>query len=319
MDLTWRPLQPDDTDAWVALVAAVEAVDETGEHEGADDFAELATGLDLAAASVAAFDGPDMVAQGAAWVRSGVTDLDRVWLVGTVRPSHRRRGVGRELLARLVDSARTQHAARYPAARLEVHSTSHQNNAGHQAMLTAAGFSPVRWFFDMRADLSAAPPELSISDGLRIEPYHPDVDDELRLTRNDCFAEHWGSTQCDEEFWRNFFTGSQSFLPEHSVHLRDEATGTMAAFVLSRFQAADAEARGHREIWIGDVGTRAAWRGRGIATALLASVLAEARKAGFASAGLSVDSGNATGALGVYERCGFAVTDRWTTYALPLD
>ena len=65
-----------------------------------------------------------------------------------------------------------------------------------------------------------------------------------------------------------------------------------------------------REAWIGQLGTRAAWRRRGLASLLLATALTAFRDAGYERAALDVDSENATGALGLYERLGFIVSHR---------
>jgi ribosomal protein S18 acetylase RimI-like enzyme len=60
-------------------------------------------------------------------------------------------------------------------------------------------------------------------------------------------------------------------------------------------------------VWINSVGTRRAWRGRGVATALLQEVLHAAAGAedGLERAILGVDAENPTGALRVYRALGF--------------
>ena len=57
-------------------------------------------------------------------------------------------------------------------------------------------------------------------------------------------------------------------------------------------------------------------RGRGLASALLARVLAAARDEGYRTASLNVDTANPTGALGVYERAGFVAVYRQDSYRL---
>lgn len=49
----------------------------------------------------------------------------------------------------------------------------------------------------------------------------------------------------------------------------------VAAYLLSYLYAADVEATGIREAWVGQLGTRARWRRRGLGTLLLAAALAE--------------------------------------------
>ena len=58
------------------------------------------------------------------------------------------------------------------------------------------------------------------------------------------------------------------------------------------------------------------YRGRGLATHLLAHTLHACREAGFDTSSLDVDTQNPTGALGIYERAGYAVRYRQDNYAL---
>ena len=71
---------------------------------------------------------------------------------------------------------------------------------------------------------------------------------------------------------------------------------------------------GIRRGWLGSVFTRRAWRRRGLATALIAQSLVALRERGMTSAGLGVDAENQSGALGLYERMGFEVKDRFTAW-----
>ena len=61
------------------------------------------------------------------------------------------------------------------------------------------------------------------------------------------------------------------------------------------------------EAWINTVGTRRAWRGKGVASWLMAESLRRIAAAddGFERAILGVDAENPTGALRVYRRLGF--------------
>jgi ribosomal protein S18 acetylase RimI-like enzyme len=47
-------------------------------------------------------------------------------------------------------------------------------------------------------------------------------------------------------------------------------------------------------------------------------VPAGAKAAGFATASLGVDAGSPTGAVGLYQRIGFTVTDTWIAERKPL-
>ena len=71
--------------------------------------------------------------------------------------------------------------------------------------------------------------------------------------------------------------------------------------------------------YIGSVGTRRPWRKRGLASALMSETIAAAAADGKTVTSLGVDADNPTGALGVYERLGFAVRQRWVVHRLILD
>ena len=69
------------------------------------------------------------------------------------------------------------------------------------------------------------------------------------------------------------------------------------------------------EAWINTVGTRRAWRGKGVASWLMTESLRRIAAAddGFERAILGVDAENPTGALSVYRRLGFAEDVRAVT------
>ena len=63
---------------------------------------------------------------------------------------------------------------------------------------------------------------------------------------------------------------------------------------------------------------RPAWRRRGLGGLLLATALESYRAAGYERSVLTVDTGNATGALRLYERAGYAVKDTSVVWTKPL-
>jgi ribosomal protein S18 acetylase RimI-like enzyme len=63
---------------------------------------------------------------------------------------------------------------------------------------------------------------------------------------------------------------------------------------------------------------RAPWRRRGLATALIAASFPAMRARGMKEAALGVDTENVSGALRVYERCGFQPVSRSTLFRKPL-
>jgi ribosomal protein S18 acetylase RimI-like enzyme len=185
-------------------------------------------------------------------------------------------------------------------------------------LLGRSGYTPVRWWNTMRLDLADPPAQAAreLPGGLRVVPFDPRYDDAVRRAHNEAFAGHWGSSERDAGEWAQWFTGQRAFSAATS-HLALDGD-EVAGYLLAYHWAAEEAATGVREAYIGQLGTRSTWRGRGVATALLGRALAASREAGFQRASLDVDTANATGALGLYERFGFAVDVRRISHVKPL-
>jgi ribosomal protein S18 acetylase RimI-like enzyme len=78
------------------------------------------------------------------------------------------------------------------------------------------------------------------------------------------------------------------------------------------------ELLGVRRAWLEHVSVRRPWRGRGLASALIADTLRMLQARGFEDAVLGVHGENPTGAVGLYERAGFRVHRRWVLWRKPL-
>jgi mycothiol synthase len=318
--VTLRALTRADAPALTRLLAAMEAVDKTGEHFDEDDIAdEMAdAALDLDRDTLTAV-GPDGALLGWTAVRfsPNVTDVDRIWLEGGVLPARRGEGIGRRLLGWAERRGTELHLARHPALPGELFVRVPATVPAQEALVRAAGYQPVRYWYDMKRDLSAPlPPIPAVPDGLRVVPWSASLDEDLRRAHGEAFADHWGSTAPDQQRWNQWYTGSRGFQPELSRVVLDG--DRIAAYLLSYFYSADAEATGVREAYIGQVGTLRPWRRRGLGSLLLATGLAAARDGGYAQATLTVDSSNPTGALGLYERAGFVVHHEAVTWAKPV-
>lgn len=318
--LTWRPLTTDDVPALTRLLAAAEEVDRTDEHYDEDDVAdELADpALDLARDTVAAAlpDG-ELACIGMVRAPRAAGDVDRIFLEGHVHPAWRRRGLGRRLLGWLEQRAEQAHQERYPALPGEYEVETFQQIDGRQALYGSAGYRPVRWWYQMRQSITGPPPEpRPVPAGLRLIGFDPAYDDAARCAHNETFANHWGSSERDASEWGQWFTGQRSFDPASSFLVLDGEE--IAAYLLAYHWAAEAAATGVREGYIGQLGTRPGWRQRGLASALLEHALVAFHHAGYQRAALNVDTENASGALGLYLRHGYAVAARQISYVRPI-
>jgi mycothiol synthase len=316
-ELAWRPLRATDVAAWHALVVAVESADETGENFDADDLAdELADPtLDLARDTMAAFAGPDMVAYASIRPRLAA-DSDGRNLDSAVHPKARGRGIG----TRLVEWQVRRGAESYAEARTdlpgELHIQIHEGNQAKQEVYGAQGFTAVRWFMEMHHDLATEPPPVGPIPGLDLVPFAPEYDGRVHAADREAFADHWSAMLPDDAMWQQWFTGSRAFRTGLSFLALDGAE--VAGFLLGYESDADTAVKGFRAAWVGQIGTRRPWRGRGVASTLLRQFLATARDDGYKQAVLTVDSDSPTGAVGLYQRHGFVRGDTWIRYVRKL-
>ena len=314
---SWRPITAEQTPAWAALLAAIEAVDREDEHVGEQELLEDFSDpyCDFERGSVAVYDGPVMVGYGHLTARTAADPVHEMWQRGGVHPDYRGRGLGGQLLDWAEQAAVPLHRERYPGRPLALSGSCLSRNAGAVALFAAHGYRQSRWFCGMTRDLSVALPDAAVPAGVQIVGFTAERSQDARLVRNDAFRDHWGSTEASAESWAHF-TGQQAFRP--ALSFLAYAQGRPLGIVLGQEYDGDTQATGKRDLYIALVGTRRGERKRGVASALLVRALTAARSAGFATASLGVDADSPTGALGLYERAGFVVQDTWIAQLKPL-
>jgi ribosomal protein S18 acetylase RimI-like enzyme len=166
-------------------------------------------------------------------------------------------------------------------------------------LLTARGYREVRRFWEMTIELGHEPPPAPVvPDGLRIEPFSTELAAAFHAALEEAFAEHWEYQPQPFGAWWD----RQVARPDHDPSLwflvRD---GDEIAAATRN----DPERSGGG--WIGALGVRPAWRGRGLAKALLRHSFREFHRRGKRRVGLGVDSENSTGATKLYESVGMVV------------
>ena len=315
--LTARPLHPDDVAAIVALEAAAEPVDDTGEHESAEDLTAWFVNdlVDLALDTRVVLAGEELVAWASAIAPPTFRDAYGVHLEGRVHPQWRGRGIGRALLAWQVARGTELHAQRHPEAPARLTATVYTTMPSLEALVRRAGFTQARWFFHMERELADLPPRRQV-EGVELVPFSWDRDDEVRRAHNAAFTEHYGSSERDVASWQVMFTGQPSFRPDLSVLA--VSGGAVVGYALSYVSEATAAATGSRESYFGQIGVVPAARGRGLSKAVIIEALHAAAVADCRTAGLQVDSENVTGALGLYESLGFRTTRTQVSWSLHL-
>lgn len=174
-------------------------------------------------------------------------------------------------------------------------------NVARGERLARRGYAPVRGFFRMEIDLTTAPPPAVLPPGFVIRAVRRGPDDALlHAVVQDSFAEHFRFTPEPFEPWVQRALADELFAPGLSFLVFHDDTPVATSI---NYHAPE---RG----WVGMLGVRRPWRGKGLGMALLRESFAAFRRAGLLAAVLGVDSENADGAVHLYERAGMRVTQR---------
>ncbi len=236
---------------------------------------------------------------------------------GWVDPAARRRGIGTALLARNEAAARALAASHDTDRPSWFGLGTPDTSLGGRLLAERSGYLPVRWFADMERSLTDALPEIPpLPGGLVTRPVS--IDDAPAIWRADheAFRDHWGGFDDSEASYRRWVE-SPDFQPDLMVVAWDG--DEVAAAVLNAVYAEENRQLGIRRGWLDSVFTRRAWRRQGLARALIVRSLHLLRDAGLQVAALGVDADNPSGAFGLYESAGFAVTERFTSWRKPLE
>lgn len=307
-ELRWSPPSRDDDAEWADLLAAMEAVDERGETYELEDLDDEWESVwsHPETDSILVWDDTQLVAF--AWLKTipGERESHRLVCWGGVSPSHRRLGIGTQVLAWSVARASELATSLDPAlpTRLIVDVDDRQTDL--LAIARAGGFEPTRRFLEIARPTSLPLEPSEAPAGLALVEWSDEIDEVVRLAHVEAFADHWGSEPHTQESWRQWHTGHRHFRPDLSRIVVDEASGEVAALVLSAAYPQDWDTE-PVEAWINTVATRRVWRGKGLARWVMTDVLARiaASDTGFERAVLGVDADNPTGALGLYRSLGF--------------
>jgi ribosomal protein S18 acetylase RimI-like enzyme len=179
-----------------------------------------------------------------------------------------------------------------------------------------AGYVPVRHGYLMVRpdldDLSDAP----LPEGLEIRPVLPEHRRRIWEAANEAYRDMWGFTEPTDAEYQLFLTDPvQSDASLWQVAWDgDEVAGQVRAYIDGEENARFGRRRGYCE----NISVRAPWRRRGLARALIAASFPALRSRGMTEAALGVDTENVSGALRLYESCGFRPVSRSTLFRKPL-
>jgi ribosomal protein S18 acetylase RimI-like enzyme len=230
---------------------------------------------------------------------------------GHVLPEWRHRGIGRTMI-REAERHLRELAGGHPAGSSKFLLTFVEAvQAGLIPLLEQEGYAPARYFYEMvRPDLADIP-EASLPPGIEVRPVKPEHYRQIWDVDVQAFAEHWAEQVHTEQDYLSWQTEPR-FQPElWQVAWRGEQ---IVGICLNWIDHVENEKYKRKRARTEDIGTLRPWRGRGIARALLAASLRQFRELGYAEAALDVDSENASGALGLYQRMGYRPAKTFIAY-----
>ncbi len=319
-DLTWRPLRYGDLPGVHALLLAAAQADQDDHSE---TLADLQTQFDDPWSQAEADARVALAADGtvAAYARCFCNPAPEneavVHLWPEVHPAYRGRGLEASALDWLTARAAERLRSAPPGLPRDVRLGVRDTQADRISLLEQRGFKPIRYFYRMKRALAQPIPAPALPDGLSLRTYSADVDQALFEAYNESFRDHWSFEPVTREDWEMFFIGNSGFRPDNTLLVL--AGDQVAAFSINYERAEDNARTGLNAAVVGQLGTRRAWRKRGLATALLCESMRRFQAAGFDWAMLGVDAENPTGALGLYERLGFVQAKRMIVYARPVE
>lgn len=239
----------------------------------------------------------------------------RCYVFGEVDPDARRRGVGTALMRWAIDRGSEQLRADEPDLPRYLRTDSYDYIVGAARLFEHMGLRPVRWFEELLRPLTDLP-AIGNVEGVRVLPWDDDRFEEIRVVKNTAFLDHWGSTPISAEHWAQHTRGVGARQDLSFIALDDD--DRVVAYCFNARYPDDDEVLGRRDAWIDNLGTLPEWRGRGIASLLIAHSLAAFAADGLTHASIGVDSDSPTGAARLYRSLGFEPEQRSVTYQVEI-
>lgn len=185
-----------------------------------------------------------------------------------------------------------------------------------EAMLREAGYEAVRHGFLMVRpnldDLADAP----MPPGIEIREVRPEQMRAIWDGASEAFRDEWGWTAPTEAQYEQWLKD-----PVNDPTLwriawdGDEVVGQVRSYI----NPAENKLYGRKRGWVENISVRRPWRRRGLARALIAASFPLLRARGMTEGALSVDTENPSGALRLYELCGFVAVKRNSIYRRRLE
>lgn len=292
----------DDLPAVAELVLACDMAD-FGEPDSSlddlrDEWSKVEVSRDVWLVSA---DDGQLAGYGKFWARRP-TRLNSDWYV---HPNHDLYAVGSQLIEQIERRAAEHLPTVEPGLGVILRCGANAHDERFQTLLRDYGYTLVRYFWRMMADLKTPPAPPVWPDGIVGRPFVLGQDDYAMYTAlNESFRDHWGTPSESYEVWRQ-------------RNLDKPDADTSRWWIAFNGDEVAAALRGETYLdmgWVGLLGVRRPWRRRGLGNAMLYYAFGEFYRQGFQRVGLAVDAESLTGATRIYERAGMYVNRNFAVY-----
>jgi mycothiol synthase len=258
-------------------------------------------GSDPAVDSLLALSDDEIVGFGRVWK----ADEEEARLYARSHPEATGRGVGSALLDFCESRARE-----LSTGTRELTTTHWAADEAAPGLLEAKGFTPVRYFIQMRIAASEIPPPGARPAGIDVEPFSAaTVEDEgVYAAWRSAFAGHWGRMdQGPAAFWEERRDTEREIFPfDPSLWFVARRSSEVVGFSFC-------ERKGELGR-VAELGVVDALRGQGLGYALLTHSFHELRGRGVSEIVLEVDADNVTSALRLYRKAGMSSHPSFTIW-----
>lgn len=239
------------------------------------------------------------------------TKEERCYIFGTTKPEYRNNGVGTAVMKWATEHGESLLRSTKRTLPKYLRSDMSATNSTAGSLFQSFNMSPVRWNDDLIIDLANSPEVFTATEYL-ILPWDSSRDEEARITKNQAFMDHWGSTPTSEEGWEQLVHGSTARLDQSFFAL--DQNGKIIGMLLSHRYESDDVVLGKRIGWIDKLATLSEHRKKSVGKSLITHALAAYKRDGLTHGALDVDTENPTGAYGLYTAVGFSTFRGKVTY-----
>lgn len=239
--------------------------------------------------------------------------------IAFVHPDWRRRGIGTQLQSWMQQRI-AQLAVEHPhdGARY-MRTFSFGSMHGKTALLERNGFERFRYGFMMRRPFDQPIDDTPVPAGIEIRPMLPEHYAEHFWARNEAFRDHFGHREMTEQ---DLASELEFLRTDEMPHLWqiawDVRANKIVGGVRCHYFENENQLFGFKRGWTDPIFVSRAWRGKGLAKALITRGMRRLQQEGMTEAYLGVDGQNPNGALKLYESLGYVVDQQTYQWRKPI-